>query len=61
MNIPKDLYLQLREVATTTCNNAFLMNDGRILTNAEYKKLGFMQKLEIVMYYNYNLNTVCKM
>lgn len=61
MNIPKDLYLKLREVATATCHNSFLMNDGRILTNEQYKKLGFMQKLEIVMYYNYNLNTVCKM
>ena len=61
MNIPKELFLQLREVATTTCNNSYLMDDGEILTNEQYKKLGFIQKLNMIMYYNYKLNTVCKL
>lgn len=59
--ISKELFLQLREVAIATCHNSYLMDNGEILTNEQYKKLGFVQKLSMVMYYNYKLNTVCKL
>ena len=56
----KELFLQLREAAQATCSNAYLMNNGRILTNAEYKSLTFSEKLHLTMYYKYNTNQLVK-
>ena len=56
----KKMFLHLREVATTTCNNAYLMDDGRILTNTEYKSLSFTEKLHLVMYYKYSTSQIVK-
>lgn len=56
----KKMLSQMREIATTTCNNAYLMDDGRILTNREYKALSFVEKLGLVMYYKYNTSEIIK-
>ena len=60
MKIEKDLFLQLREMATTTCGNAYLMDNGKILNNKEYKALNFVGKLQMTMYYNYKTNNVVR-
>lgn len=60
MKIKKDLFLQLREKAIATCGNAYLMDDGRILNNKEYKALNFIEKLQMTMYYNYKTNNVIR-
>lgn len=56
----KKLLLQLREVATATCGNAYLMQSGKILTNREYKALDFWNRLECVLFYRYLDNTIVK-
>lgn len=56
----KDLFLQLREVSAATCNNAYLMSSGEILTNEQYKNLSFVEKLQLVMYYKYSTNQLVK-
>lgn len=60
MKIEKELFLQLREQAITTCGNVYLMDDGKILNNKEYKALNFIGKLQMVMYYNYKTNKVVR-
>ena len=60
MKIEKDLFLQLREMAVTTCGNAYLMDNGKILSNREYKVLSFIEKLQMTMYYNYKTNNVIR-
>lgn len=60
MNIPKNLYIELRETARNTQNNAFLLKDGTILTSKEYEKLNFSQRLELAVYYNFKLHAFCK-
>ena len=60
MKIEKRLFLQLREKATTTCGNAYLMGNGEILNNKEYKALSFIGKLQMVMYYDYKTNNIIK-
>ena len=49
----KKLFLQLREVAQATCGNAYLLDNGRIVTNAQFKAFTFDEKLHMVMYYKY--------
>ena len=60
MKIEKELFLQLREKATTTCGNAYLMDNGEILNNKEYKALSFIGKLQMIMYYDYKRNNVIR-
>ena len=60
MKIEKELFLQLRENATTTCGNAYLMDNGEILNNKEYKALNLMGKLRMIMYYDYKTNNVIR-
>lgn len=57
----KDLYLQLREVATTTCNNSYLLDNGKILTSTQYKALSFIEKLHAVIIYKYSNNQIIKL
>lgn len=60
MKIEKKLYLQLLEVADATCHNSYLMDDGEILTNEQYKKLSFIEKLSVVMFFKYSTRQVIK-
>ena len=60
MQIEKKLFIQMREVAQATCGNAYLMDDGEILSKAQYKALDFIGKLRLVMYYNYATCNVVK-
>jgi hypothetical protein len=60
MKIKKELFLQLREKATATCGNAYLMDNGKILNNKEYKALNFVGKLQMIMYYDYKTNNVIR-
>ena len=60
MQIEKKLFIQMREVAQATCGNAYLMDDGKILSKAQYKALDFIGKLQLVMYYNYATCNVVK-
>ena len=60
MIIEKDLYLQMREPAIATCNNSYLMAGGEILTNEQFKQLGFADKLKAVMVYRYSTNEILK-
>ena len=39
MTVDKKLCMQMRELAMTTCNNSYLMSNGEILTNKQYKQL----------------------
>lgn len=57
----KDLYLKLREVATTTCNNAYLLDNGKILTAVQYKALNFIDRLHAVIIYKYSNNQITKL
>jgi hypothetical protein len=56
----KKLFLQMREAAQSTCGNAYLMDDGSILTNQQYKELSFAEKLRVVMYYKYSTCQIVK-
>ena len=58
--IERELYLQMRESAVTTCSNAYLMADGRILTNRQYKQLGLIDKLQVELVYQYSSGQVVK-
>lgn len=60
MKIEKKLFLQLREKAIVTCGNVYLMDNGKILSNREYKALSFIEKLQMTMYYNYKTNNVIR-
>lgn len=60
MTIDKKLYLQLREVALATCNNAYLMGNGEVITNTQYKQLDFWGRLQTIMYYKYSENIIIK-
>ena len=60
MKIEKGLFLQLREMAMTTCGNVYLMDNGKILNNKEYKALNFIGKLQMTMYYDYKTNNVVR-
>lgn len=60
MTINKQLYLQVREPAITTCSNSYLMANGEILTNEKYKQLSFSDKLQVVLIYKYPSGQVVK-
>ena len=60
MKIEKELFLQLREKAITNCGNSYLMDNGEILNNKEYKALSFIRKLQMIMYYDYKTNNVIR-
>ena len=60
MTIEKKLFLQLREKAIATCNNVYLMQNGSLLSNTEYKTLNFIDKLQLVLYYKYTTNEIIK-
>lgn len=57
----KELFLKLREVATTTCNNAYLLDNGEILTAVQYRALNFIDKLHVVIIYKYSSNQIIKL
>ena len=53
MTIDKKLYIQMREPAIATCNNSYLMSSGEILTNEQFKRLSFIEKLQVQLVYKY--------
>lgn len=61
MTIDKKLFLQLREVATATCHNSYLMASGEILTSEQYKKLSFIDKMQVILFYKYSINQIIKL
>lgn len=60
MTIEKDLYLQLRTPAISTCSNSYLMASGEILTNEQFKRLSFVDKLQAVLIYKYPSGQIIK-
>ena len=60
MTIDKKLYIQMREPAIATCNNSYLMANGEILTNEQYKKLSFIDKLQVQLIYNYSTGEITR-
>lgn len=60
MIIEKKLYLQMRESAVATCGNAYLMADGKILSNRQYKQLDLMGRLQVELVYQYSSGQVIK-
>ena len=53
MTIDKKLYLQMRESSVATCGNAYLMANGKILTSEQFKRLDFVDKLQVQLVYKY--------
>ena len=53
MTIDKKLYLQMRESSVATCSNSYLMASGEILTNEQFKRLDFVDKLQVQLVYKY--------
>ena len=60
MTIDKKLYIQMREPAIATCNNSYLMASGEILTNEQFKKLSFIDKLKVELVYKYSSGQVVR-
>lgn len=60
MTIDKRLYLQMREPAIATCNNSYLMVSGEILTNEQYRKLSFVDKLQVELVYKYSSGQIVR-
>lgn len=60
MTIDKRLYLQMREPAIATCNNSYLMASGEILTNEQYKRLAFVDKLQVELVYKYSSGQIVR-
>ena len=60
MKIEKKLYIQMREPAVSTCSNSYLMADGRILTNEQFKQLSFIDKLQVQLVYKYLSGQIIK-
>ena len=60
MTISKKLYIQMRKPAIATCNNSYLMSSGEILTNEQFKKLSFIDKLKVELVYKYSSGQVVK-
>ena len=60
MKIEKKLFLQLREAATATCNNVYLMDDGRIVLNRDFKKMSLVEKLHVVIIFKYHTYELIK-
>ena len=60
MTIDKKLYIQMRETAIATCNNSYLMASGEILTNEQFKKLSFIDKLKVELVYKYSSGQVVR-
>lgn len=60
MQIDKRLFLSLREVATATCGNAYLMDNGRILTSRQFRELSGLERTRTAMFYKYSTNQVIK-
>ena len=60
MTIDKRLYLQMREPAIATCNNSYLMASGEILTNEQYKRLTFADKLQVQLVFKYSSGQIVK-
>lgn len=59
--IDKRLFLQLREIANATCSNSYLMENGNILTNTQFKALDFWERLECVLLYRYADRKIIKL
>ena len=51
--IDKQLFLQMREPAITTCSNSYLMANGEILTNEQFRRLSLVDKLQVQLIYKY--------
>ena len=60
MTISKSLYIQMREPAVATCNNSYLMDNGEILTNEQYKQLEFIDKLRVQLMYKYSTGEIIR-
>ena len=60
MTIDKQLYIQMREPAIATCNNSYLMSSGEILTNKQYRRLSFVDKLQVQLIYKYSTGEIVK-
>ena len=60
MMIDKRLYIQMREPAIATCNNSYLMSSGEILTNEQFKRLSFVDKLQAQLIYKYSTGEIIK-
>ncbi len=60
MIIDKKLYIQMREPAVATCNNSYLMTNGEILTNEQYKQLTFIDKLQVQLIYKYSTGEIVR-
>ena len=60
MTINKKLFIQMREVAMATCGNSYLMANGEILTNEQYRQLSFVDKLQVQLVYKYSNNQVVR-
>ena len=60
MTIDKKLYIQMREPAIATCNNSYLMSSGEILTNKQFKRLSFVDKLQVQLIYEYSTGEIIK-
>lgn len=60
MTIDKQLYIQMREPAVATCNNSYLMANGEILTNEQFKRLSFIDKLRVQLMYKYSTGEIIK-
>ena len=60
MTIDKMLYIQMREPAVTTCSNSYLMANGEILTNEQYKRLSFIDKLQVQLIYKYSTGEIIR-
>ena len=50
----------MREPAIATCNNSYLMASGGILTNEQFKQLGFVDKLQVQLIYKYSTGEIIK-
>ena len=50
----------MREPAVSTCSNSYLMADGRILTNEQFKQLSFIDKLQVQLVYKYLSGQIVK-
>lgn len=50
----------MREPAVATCNNSYLMASGEILTNEQFKRLSFIDKLRVQLMYKYSTGEIIK-
>ena len=60
MTVDKRLYIQMRESAVATCSNSYLIDSGEILTNEQFKKLEFVDKLQVQLIYKYSSGQIVR-